>query len=101
MKKIIALAGILISIGALYLALRDIRFDDVWQAIQTVSVPLFLLAFVPWTFCIWGKVARWRLLYYPDHERVSQTRLLSAMLIGYLFNTVLPFRTGEVVRATV
>jgi uncharacterized membrane protein YbhN (UPF0104 family) len=101
MKKAIAALGILISIGALYLALKDIHFDQVWAAFGHLNPLVFLLVLPFWLVAIGAKVFRWRLLYHPDEARAPYSRLTSALLIGYLFNTVLPLRTGEVVRATV
>jgi uncharacterized membrane protein YbhN (UPF0104 family) len=100
-RKLIAVAGLIISALALWWALRDIRFDQVGDALGHIQWGWFLLALPPWAFTFWAKVARWRLLYYPDEKRVSQGHLLAALLIGYLFNTILPLRTGELVRATV
>src|SRR5205814_6985860 len=100
-SKIIVLVGVLISVGALWWALRDIQFDLVGQAIGRIQWLWFLLAPVPWVITFVAKVERWRLLYYPDEKRVRRSQLLSALMIGYLFNTILPLRTGELVRATV
>ena len=100
-RKLIAGAGVLISVVALWWALRDINFAEVGTAMTRIHWAWFLLAVPPWAFTFWAKVARWRLLYHPDEHKVHQGHLLSALLIGYLFNTILPLRTGEVVRATV
>ena len=101
MKKLIAALGIGISLVALYLALRDIHFDQVAAAFGHINPAIFALALLPWLVAIGSKVFRWRLLYHPDEALAPYPRLTAALLIGYLFNTVLPLRTGEVVRATV
>src|SRR4051794_33152847 len=101
MKKLIAVLGILISIGALYWAVRDIHLAQAWAAFGQIQPGLFALALIPWRITIGSKVFRWRLLYYPAQARPTYPRLTSALMIGYLFNTVLPLRTGEIVRATV
>ena len=101
MKKLIAVAGILISLGALYWALQDIHLDLVWQALGHIDPRIFALGLVPWVLAIASKVFRWRLLYHPDERSAPYARLTAALMIGYLFNTVLPLRTGEIVRATV
>jgi len=101
MKKLIAALGIGISLVALYLALRDIHFDQVAAAFGHINPAIFALAVLPWLVAIASKVLRWRLLYHPDEALAPYPRLTAALLIGYLFNTVLPLRTGEVVRATV
>ncbi len=101
MKKLIAALGIGISLVALYLALRDIHFDQVAAAFGHINPAIFALAVLPWLVAIGSKVFRWRLLYHPDEALAPYPRLTAALMIGYLFNTVLPLRTGEVVRATV
>ncbi|HUS15515.1 MAG TPA: lysylphosphatidylglycerol synthase transmembrane domain-containing protein [Chloroflexia bacterium] len=101
MKKIVVVVGILISIGALYFALKDIKFDEVAAAFGRIDPLWFAVGLVPWVVAIGSKVFRWRLLFYPDQAAAPYPRLTAALLIGYLFNTVLPLRTGEIVRATV
>src|SRR5438874_7492797 len=92
-SKIVVLVGVVISILALWWALRDIQFDLVGQAIGRIQWGWFLLAELPWLVTFVAKVERWRLLYYPDEKRVRRSQLLSALMIGYLFNTILPLRT--------
>src|SRR6476661_7190469 len=101
MKKLIAVLGILISLGALYFALKDIDFGQVGAAFGRINPLYFVLGIAPWLVAIGSKVLRWRLLFYPDQRLAPYPRLTAALLIGYLFNTVLPLRTGEIVRATV
>ena len=66
MKKLIAALGIGISLVALYLALRDIHFDQVAAAFGRINPAIFALAVLPWLVAIASKVLRWRLLYHPD-----------------------------------
>src|SRR6476469_5111750 len=101
MKKLIAVLGILISLGALYFALKDIDFGQVGAAFGRINPLYFVLGIAPWLVAIGSKVLRWRLLFYPDQRLAPYPRLTAALMIGYLFNTVLPLRTGEIVRATV
>ncbi len=101
MKKLIAVLGILISLAALYWAVQGIDFGQVWAAFGHIQPGIFALGLIPWVIAIGSKVLRWRLLYYPDEAQAPYARLTAALFIGYLFNTVLPLRTGEIVRATV
>jgi uncharacterized protein (TIRG00374 family) len=55
-------------------------------------------ATVLYAISIWGKVVRWRLLFYPRQD-IRQSRLFAAMMVGYMGNTILPARLGEVARA--
>ena len=101
-KKLIAVAGVLISVVALWWALHDIDFTkwaDALPRIQWVLVRCWR--------CRRGSLPsgrRWpagACFITPTRKRVGQGHLLPALLIGYLFNTILPLRTGELVRATV
>jgi uncharacterized protein (TIRG00374 family) len=46
-----------------------------------------------------AKVLRWRLLFYPSHEGLRLSTLVSALLIGQTVNLLLPARLGELARA--
>jgi glycosyltransferase 2 family protein len=47
-----------------------------------------------------AKAIRWR-LFFPEPEKLRLRGLHEALYIGYMANTVLPLRAGEVVRAFV
>lgn len=93
------LIGGAVSAVCLYLLLRQIdlaqtgaafaRADPVWlgASLVTIAVALFL------------RFWRWQRLFLP-RDRVSLWGTTSATLIGYMFNTVLPGRVGELVRAS-
>jgi uncharacterized protein (TIRG00374 family) len=49
---------------------------------------------------MWLKAIRWR-LFFPEPEKIRLEGLLEALYIGYMVNTILPLRAGEVVRAFV
>ena len=101
-KKLIAVAGVLISVVALWWALHDIRFQQVGDALARIQWGWFLLAVPPWVFTFWAQGGPLAPALSPRRgQRVGQGHLLSALMIGYLFNTILPLRTGELVRATV
>jgi uncharacterized protein (TIRG00374 family) len=46
-----------------------------------------------------AKVLRWRLVFYPSHEGLRLSTLVSALLIGQTVNLLLPARLGELARA--
>ena len=49
---------------------------------------------------MWLKAVRWR-LFFPEPEKLRRRGLHEALYIGYMANTILPLRVGEVVRAFV
>ncbi|HAL55680.1 MAG TPA: hypothetical protein DCP63_04180 [Bacteroidetes bacterium] len=82
----------------LYLAFRGTNFSDIWKSLQRVDYLLVLLMFPVGITSHWIRAVRWRYLLAPIKEKTSTRNLFSAVMIGYLFNNILP-RVGEVVRA--
>jgi uncharacterized protein (TIRG00374 family) len=91
--------GILLSLLALYLVARDVRWTEVCAALSKADLLVLLLALGSVLLNTWAKAARWRLLLYPTHSRVSMLNCLSALLAGQLANALLPARLGDLMRA--
>jgi uncharacterized protein (TIRG00374 family) len=91
--------GVLISVLFLFLALRNVEWAKVLNAWRGAS-PLGLAAGALMAVACWGIGAiRWRVLLAPAPGlRIRDT--FAYISIGYLANTVLPFRLGELARAT-
>lgn len=91
--------GLLISVAFLFLAVRNIHWPDVWAAWRAARPDLLLLGVVL-LVAGWGVSATgWRVLLSPAPGlRVRDT--FAYICIGFLANTVLPFRLGELARAT-
>ncbi len=90
--------GVLISLVFLYLALRGQDFAALLAALRGANywwvIPAILVYFVGVAI----RAMRWSVLLRPVC-RVSWRDLFSIVTIGYMANNILPFRTGEVVRA--
>lgn len=91
--------GLLVSGVFLLLAVRNVVWSSVWDSWQGASTPLLLLGAVLLVSC-WGLGAvGWRLLLWPSPGlRVRDT--FACICVGFLANTVLPLRLGELARAT-
>ena len=91
--------GLACSAGFLWLAIRNIHWPDVWAAWQQARWDLLVLGTLMLVGC-WGlSSVGWRLLLSPAPGlRVRDT--FAYICIGFLANTVLPFRLGELARAT-
>lgn len=91
--------GLLISAVFLVLAVRNIQWPEVWSAWRAARLDLLLLG-TGLLVAGWGvSAAGWRLLLSPTPGlRVRDT--FAYICIGFLANTVLPFRLGELARAT-
>ncbi len=97
MKYLKIFAGLIISGVCLWYSLQGIRFDKVGEAFGSLNWWWIALTTFPFVFVIWIKIWRWQYLLHPD--KVGLHRLYSSLMISYLWNTVLPARLGEVVRA--
>ena len=96
-KKIIFIAGILISIICSWLFARKIEWSHLSTALREANyvyiIPTIILIFVSHYL----RAVRWSSLIAPI-KRVSVLNLFSATMIGFMANSVLPARIGEVIR---
>ena len=97
MKQI---AGILISIVFIYIAFRDINFEEFLSAIAKADYVWILPAITAMVISFWLRGYRWKCILNPVQE-VSVRSAFSATMIGYMANNVLPFRIGDIVRLVV
>lgn len=97
MKHVVRLGGLLISALCLWLIGRVLQPQALLAGIQQAR-PLWLLpAAVTLAGFLTLNAWRWRTLLRPA-AKLPVFRLLRWQLIGYLGNTVFPFRAGEVAR---
>lgn len=91
--------GFAISLALLYLAVDDVQWDKVWLACLTAD-PWGLMAGTALFLGSWYvAAARWKMLLDPA-PAVSVSEAFAYISIGFLANTVLPLRMGDLVRAT-
>ena len=93
-----ALLSVGVSVGFVFLFLRDTDFGAVAHAFTDANVGLILLALLVFFAGTWFRALRWQYLLRPI-VRTSWRRLYPIMAVGYAGNNVLPFRTGEILRA--
>ncbi len=89
--------GFLIGIVMLVLLLRHIDFGEVSHRLGQVRLGLLFLGLLPYAGCFLLRGVRWQLLLGPV-KRISFRSALSAIMIAWASNNVLPFRVGEIVR---
>ena len=95
--NLLAWAGIALSIGFAYLALRDVELDSLGDALREQAYVYLLPAGAVLVVGVLLRAWRWQVLFEPG-ERPPYSAVLSALLIGYLFNSILPARAGELAR---
>ena len=92
--------GILISLGSLYLALRNLQLADVWDVARRAEYAWIVPGVAVYFAGVWARTWRWAYLLRPM-KAVSLRRLFPVVVIGYMGNNVYPARAGELIRAYV
>ena len=99
-KHIVFIAGILISIICSWLFARKIEWAQLSVALKDAEyvyiIPTIILIFVSYYF----RAVRWSALIAPI-KRVSVLNLFSATMIGFMANSVLPARIGEIIKPVI
>jgi len=91
--------GLVLSILFLYLALRNVHWGEVWDSWRSARLALLLAGTVMLVGSWVISAVRWRLLLFQVQGlRVRDT--FAYITIGYLANTVLPLRLGDLARAS-
>ena len=96
-KAALVVLGLVVSAAFGYLAVRDVRPSETWQALVSTQyvwlVPgtlLFALAFLI-------RAVRWQSLFAPA-RRPALRPVVESLFVGYLANNLLPARAGEAAR---
>lgn len=89
--------GLLVSAIFAVLAVRAVEPDAVWRALGDTDYRWLVPALVVFACGIGLRALRWQLLFERE-TRPPLGAVASAMLIGYLFNNILPLRAGEAAR---
>lgn len=93
-----ALVGVAVSLIAVLLLLYVVDVREV-AAVLAHADPIAVFFVIATTVvAMWTKSVRWR-LFFPEPDTVRRRGLHEALYIGYMANTLLPLRAGELVRA--
>ena len=100
MKKWQFWLGVLISVVFIWLALRGLRLDQFWGAVQTANYWWLLPGIAVYFVAVWVRAWRWHYLLRPIKEMPTKT-MFPITTIGYMGNNIYPARAGEVLRAVI
>lgn len=81
----------------IWLAVRGVSLDEVWQQIQQVTlywVPFFLTVMLGSHYL---RAMRWRLLLLHEGKNIPRSTLFAGVMLGYVVNALVP-RLGEISR---
>lgn len=94
-----ALVGIVITGLALWWALKDVTFSEVWANIRTGSLGLLAASVFVATFGFLIRAWRWKVLLTPVRPDTTLRARVAGVSIGFMANNILPARVGEFARA--
>ncbi len=100
MKKWQFWLGVLISIVFIWLALRGLRLDEFWGAVQQANYWWLLPGIAIYFVGVWVRAWRWHYLLGPIKKIPTKT-MFPITTIGYMGNNIYPARAGEVLRAVI
>lgn len=100
MKKWQFWLGALISILFIWLALRGLRLEEFWSAIQGANYIWLLPGIAVYFVGVWVRAWRWHYLLGPIKKIPTKT-MFPITTIGYMGNNIYPARAGEVLRAVI
>lgn len=92
--------GLLLSGLFMYLALRGLRLDEVWEPLTTASYGWLIPGVGVYFLAVWVRAWRWHYLLRPV-KQISTPSMFPIVAIGYMGNNIYPARAGEVLRAYV
>ena len=96
-RSVAVWAGLLVSGVFVWLSLRDIDFGRVGAALRDASYWTLAPALLVLAAATVVRAVRWQVLFDP-RTRPPLAAVTHAMLIGLLFNAILPARAGEAAR---
>ena len=92
--------GLIISAVFLYLALRGLRLQDVWGALQGARYVWLIPGVMVYFMGVGVRAWRWQYLLRPV-KTVPFKESFEIVAIGYMGNNIFPARLGEVLRAVI
>jgi uncharacterized protein (TIRG00374 family) len=90
----LAIAG-----AALYFSLRGVEWSEIGKIIAHADAAYLGIAFVMASFSVFVRSVRWGVLLSAE-DKIPMSTVYWAMTVGYLGNSVLPARAGELLRTT-
>jgi hypothetical protein len=83
----------------LYLAFRNVTFQEVWEALSQANLAWVLAMLISLGLTTLFRIFRWQVLLGPGGKQVSFADLSMALLSGQMLNAIFPVRVGELSRA--
>lgn len=99
-RLVLNLLTIAVTLFFSYIALSNIKLGAAWHALRTSDYWWLIPALLAFALATVTRALRWRSLFAPG-RRPSLGVVFNAMMVGYLYNNILPARAGEAARVVV
>lgn len=96
-RPLLVAAGLIVTAGAIYLALRGVNLDDAGNALADSNLLWLIPASAVLAIALALRALRWWSLFDAEH-RPPLRAVARALFIGLFFNNILPVRAGELIR---
>lgn len=97
LRPVLVWVGLAVTLLFGWLAIRDVHADRVWDALSRSNYAWTIPAVLALAAAIVLRALRWQYVFEPE-RRPPFAPALRALLVGYLFNNILPARAGEAAR---
>ena len=98
MKRWYFWAGLIISAVFLFLALRGLSLDKVWESIASANLVWLLPGILVYFLAVVARAWRWQYLLGPVAV-IEMASMFKVVTIGYMGNNIYPARAGELLSA--
>jgi glycosyltransferase 2 family protein len=93
-------ATVIVTVVFSYIALRGVDFKDAGNALRECNYWWLIPMLITFGIALGMRGLRWRSLFAYD-RRPGRGVVCNAMLVGYLYNNIMPARAGEAARVMV
>ncbi|MDX6377914.1 MAG: hypothetical protein QOE98_2217 [Gaiellaceae bacterium] len=92
--------GVAVIVTVIFQRTNRQQIIDAWAIFQTLSVPLVIAALLANFASVWFKGVVWKSILdmIPEHPRFTYRQVIPAIFVGFLLNSALVARLGEVGR---
>lgn len=91
--------GLALTVGLLWWVFRDVPWSEVMEVLHRANLPLALLSVAVATLVFPLRAIRWRPILHAVQPNLPYGPLWRATAMGFMANSILPSRIGELVRA--
>ncbi len=90
--------GLLVTLICLYFVFRGIDFLKLFKIIKSINISLLLITLAIYLLGYYIRAIRWHFLLKHIKE-LKPKELFPYLVMGFMFNNILPARAGEFIRA--